>query len=831
MLICSLAFRSVISFAAGDIPVTAAADARPGAADAISKPGFSPSPEQLQRARQMLKGKVPEAEKSAAAAKKPATDLKKTGVPSGQNLSSFELYIRGKSPARVSTNIDQFGYDLFSRSSSTFAPVEDVPVGPDYLIGPGDELKINVWGKVNADYSAVIDRGGKINLPMVGVLHLSGLTFSEAIQFLEKEFGRYYRRSEVKINVSMGRLRTMRVFIMGKARRPGSYTLSSLSTLINALFASGGPAKAGTMRDVQLKRNGKVIVHFDLYDFLLKGEKTGDIRLMPEDVIFIPAVGPLVGIAGNVKSPAIYELKGETTLNELMGLAGGVSATGYLQRVQVERVFENKSKNITDLNLKGLAERGNLVLKDGDIVRVFSIIHSVTNPVEINGNLSRPGRYEWKEGMRIGDILKDTKDLLPDTFMDFALVERLVPPDYHKEYLFFNIGKFLLEGDEAENILLSPHDSIVVFNKWELLEREKVRIVGAVNRPGVYEYMPNMKLSDLLKLAGYLKSFAFTKEAELTRVTPSHEGPKTERIYVDLKKVIEGDADSDLTLKADDYLLVKTVPEWRLYRKVKIGGEVRFPGTYTIEKGETLSSLITRAGGFTDNSYLEGAVFIRQSVKMLQQRQLNEAINRLEHQILFQSAQTIESALTPEDAKQQKAAVEQRQNLIARMRAAKAKGRVVIRLKEGDIFKGSPSDIILEEGDEFFIPETPQYVQVIGAVYNQTAFIFDRGETVNGYLKKAGGMTSNAAKKEMYILKVDGTAISKRAGGRSMSLRWDRGDNRWTGGGFMSGRLDAGDTIVVPEKIEKIAWLKEIKDITQIVYQIAVTAGVLIVAF
>jgi protein involved in polysaccharide export with SLBB domain len=652
-----------------------------------------------------------------------------------QPLSTFEAYVKHKGFPAVSTDIEQFGYELFKQPPSTFAPVDIVPVGPDYLLGPGDELKISLWGKVNTEYLVAIDREGNINIPQVGILHLAGLTFSEAKSFLEKEFSRYYKPSQVKMNVSMGRLRTIRVFVVGKAQRPGSYTLSSLSTLVNALFAAGGPSKIGTMRDIKVKRNGKTIVNFDLYDFLLKGDKTRDIRLMPEDVVFIPTVGPLVGIAGNVRYPAIYEFKTESNLKELIDMAGGLNEIAFKGRVQIERIIDNDRQVVSEADLEEI-EAKDIKIQPGDLIRIFPVVQ----------------------------------------------------------------------------------------------DKRFVRVSGPVHRAGEYGITPGMTVRDLVSLAGGLRYYAYTEEAELTRVTPTPEGPKTEKLIISLKKALEGEPGDDIPLKEDDYLTVKTVPEWELYRKVSIKGEVRFPGTYTIMKGETLSYLIERAGGFTDKAYLKGAVFTRESVKKLQQRQLDEAISRLEEQLLTQSAQTIEASLTPEEAKQHEAAIGQRRLRLAKMRAAKAEGRISIKLDTLDMFKGSPFDIEMEEGDILTIPEKPVHVQVIGSVYNENAFVYYHEAGVSQYLKKAGGTTKDADEKEMYILKVDGTAISKREYGGFFGMRWDSEDNRWIGG-FMTSRLDPGDTIVVPVKIEKIDWLREAKDITQILYQIAVTAGVLIVAF
>jgi len=650
----------------------------------------------------------------------------------GQQASVFESYAAGKDHA-----IKQFGYDLFAGVPSTFAPVDTVPVGPDYILGPGDQLNITIWGKISAEFTATIDREGKITFPQAGVVNLAGLSFAEAKSYLEHTLGRYYKSSEVKMNVSMGALRSMRVFVVGKALKPGSYTISSLSTLVNALFATGGPSKTGTMRDIQVKRSGKTLAHFDMYDLLLRGDKTGDVRLQPEDVIFIPPAGPMAGISGYVKSPAIYELKDESTIGDLIAAAGGLDDIAFKGRLQIDRVVENNR----------------------DII--------------IESTLDEPST--WKMPVEPGDLVE-----------------------------------------------VFPIVSGTGF----------VRLAGAVNRAGEYGVGAGMTVKDLIEMAGGLKYFAYTDEAELTRITVTQDGPATKKILIDLKRAMEGDPKDNIEILKDDFLLVRPVPEWDLYRTVGIQGEVRFPGTYTVVKGETISSLIKRAGGFTKAAYLKGAVFTRASVKELQQKQLDEAISRLENELLAQSVQAVQAAYSSEDVKQEEAVAAQRRALLAKMKSARALGRISIKLEDPDKFTGSASDLVLEKGDTLTIPETPAQVQVVGSVYNQTAFVYKNATTVSSYLKKAGGFTKNADEDEVYVLKVDGTAISKRMNSGSwISNKWDPESEKWVSGSFMSSRLDPGDTIVVPEKLETIAWLREVKDMTQILYQIAVTAGVLIVAF
>ena len=687
-------------------------------------PGMPSVPDQLTPEQQKkIKGLLPQ----KSPQKSPIDDIddKKTKgkaeeIPK-KILSPFEEYIQGKTPLFVSSEVEQFGYNLFEKPPSTFAPVDTLPVSPDYLVGPGDEVKISIWGKINADYTAEIDNDGKISVYQIGMLYLTGLTFSEVKETIEKAFSRYYRPEEVKINVSLGRLRTITVFVVGKAQKPGSYTVSSLSTLINALFAAGGPSKNGTMRDIQVKRNGVTITNFDFYDFLLKGDKTKDIRLLPEDVIFIPPVGPLTAVIGYVNTPAIYELKEEATVREVVDLAGGLNDIAFKGRLQIERIIENKYGTVYDANIEDI-KSSDINIQPGDLIKIFSVVQ----------------------------------------------------------------------------------------------DRKIVRLVGAVQREGEYGVHTGVTVKELISMAGGLQYFAYTDEAEITRIIVTQQGPETTKILINLKKALEDDPQNNIMLQENDYLIVKSVPEWELYRTVTVEGEVKFPGIYTIKKGETLSSLIKRAGGFTDQSYLKGTVFTRESVRELQQKQIEESLDRLEQQMISQSARTIETALTAAEAEQQRSVSEQRRALLNKLRASQAKGRLSIKLDDIGRFEGSSYDIVLEDEDKLIVPEKPQQIQVIGSVYNQTAFVYDTGGTVSSYVAKAGGMTRDADKDEMYILKVDGTAISKRASG-----------------GFLSswGVLDPGDTIVIPEKIEKIAWLREIKDITQILYQLAVTAGVLIVTF
>ena len=624
--------------------------------------------------------------------------------------------------------IRQFGYDLFAQSPYTFAPVQQVPVGPDYVIGPDDEIRIAVWGKVDGQWAVRVNRDGNISLPKIGVLGVTGLTFEELKELLKRELSKYYTGYEM--NVSMGSLRTIRVYIVGNAARPGSYTVSSLATLVNALIEAGGPSKTGSLRDIQLKRNGKTIVHFDLYDLLLNGDKTKDVKLMPEDVIFIPPIGPMAAIVGTVKKTAIYELNDRTKLTELIRMAGGLTGFAFKGRVQIGRT-------------EGQAFR---TISEGDLVDI--------------------------------------------------------------------------EKSDEKNVALKDWDIVTVFNVAE--RPEVTRVTGAVASPGEFGIVPGVTtVRDVITKAGGLLYYA-SHEAEVTRVKVTQSGPVTERFTVDLEKALAGDPRENVALQMNDYIFVRAVPDWQLYRTVTISGEVKYPGTYTIKKGEPLSSLIERAGGYTEYAYPRGAVFTRERVRELQQRNLEEIVARMERELLAESS-TVTSA-SPETVEARKIELQQKQAFIESLKKAKATGRLTIRLAHLRLLKGSRYDIELENNDALFIPMNNKVVNVVGAVMSNASVIYTEKTPAKDYIRMAGGYSRYADTKHMYVLKVDGSARKLPSG----LINWSGSSDRWELTGFEgeATQLEAGDTIVVPEKLERIAWLREIKDITQVFAQLAAAAGI-----
>ena len=616
-----------------------------------------------------------------------------------------------------------FGYNLFRQAPSSFLPVTAIPVGPDYLIGPGDTIRIIIWGSVQGEYSLMVDRNGQIAIPKIGVVQVSGLTFSQLQHVMDREFSRQF--TNFQMNVTLDNLRTIRVYVVGQAAHPGSYAISSLSTLINGLFAAGGPSVSGSLRDIQVRRQGRVIVHFDLYDFLLRGNKNHDVRLMPEDVIFIPLAAKRAGIGGPVRTPAIYELKSERTLVDLIDLAGGLDPNAFKSRVQVLRIKDRREMVLIEDDLEKFMTGclHDIIIEDGDLIKVF------------------------------------------------------------------------------------PVPSVDV---------KTVRVAGIVQNPGEFGYRDNMRVKDLITFAGGFLLQSNLDDAELTRVTVTPEGPQTTRLHINLRRAMTGSSRDNILLRPNDYLFVRPVPDWSLYTLVSINGEVKYPGNYTIKKGETLSSVLARAGGFTNNAYTKGAFFTRQAVKQMQAAHLKQALDKMEAEMLSTAAQATETALDKEEVQRQTIMVAQQRQFLAKMRTIQPLGRVVLQMDDPERLRGTPDDLELQEGDSLLIPPIQQTVNVLGSVVNPTAVVYDPYLTVKRYVAQVGGPTRHADMKRIYVIKVNGSAL----GGRGGVIFGSR---------VASARLDPGDTIVVPEDFERIPWLKSVKDVTTILGQIALTAGIVLV--
>lgn len=733
-------------------------------------------------------------------------------------------------PEPFKRELRQFGYDFFKNSAQLLEATDNLPVGDNYVMGPGDSLNLSMWGSINARYTLTIDRNGEVMIPRAGVVKVWGLSYEKAKEAIEKVVSRYFKN--YNMNISLGKLKTIQVFVVGEVELPGSYPISSLATVVNALSAAGGPTKNGSLRAIKLTRNGKPAENIDLYDMFLSGDRSKDVRLQNGDTLFVPVIGPIVAVAGEVKRPAIYEVKGTQTLADVIQMAGGITASGFTGRIQIERFFGNNAKIALDYEPKDGhmdSATAGVGIQDRDMVKIFPVQEAVRQVVSLKGNVARPGEYQFRKGMHIKDLISSFADLLPESYLESAEITRLALPDYHKEMLHFNLRK-ALEGNEAENVALQEQDTIKVSSRWEMQEKQSVIINGFVVNPGKYEFHPGMTVRDLVSAAGSPKRNALLDMAELSRVEVAGDKATASRTQIDLGKAISGDPAHNLSLKSDDVLIVRGIVGWTdsTDKFVRLKGEVQYPGVYSVARGEKLSSVIIRAGGFTEKAYLRGAKFTRRSVQKEQQKRMDEILVKTEKEINQKQAALASVAASKEELEATKSALDGLQKDLERMKLLKAEGRVVIRLAQLEELKRSSYDLEMEGGDILEVPPRNNVVNVMGQVYNPISFVYvPESSSVENYLNKAGGATNDAEVGEMFIIKADGTVFSRQQA--SFGIKWSDDAKQWTLGSFMSSYLEPGDTLVVPQKLERTAWLRDIKDITTIISQIALTAGTVLI--
>lgn len=728
-------------------------------------------------------------------------------------------------PETFERDLKQFGYEFFRNSGQLSQAVDSMPATDEYLVGPGDVLKLTIWGAVNTQQELTVDRNGEVLIPKVGSIKVWGQPLNQAKTAINNAIGRYYRNYEM--NLSMGRLRTIQVYVVGEVEAPGSYPISSMSTVINALAAAGGPSRNGSLRKIKVTRGAQPLDSVDLYDMLLSGDRGKDLRLQNGDTIFVPVIGPVVAVAGEVRRPAIYEINGSTTLSRMLEMAGGVTASGFTGRIQLERLNANQARIIQDVTpIAG--KDGTLAainLQDRDMVKVFPVQAATRQVVTLKGNVQMVGEYQFKPGMRLTDLLPSPQALLPESYLDSVEITRMSPPEYRRELITVSLRR-AFEGSETDNIKLQEQDSIKIFSRWEMEEKPKVAVNGAVVNPGVYEYQHGMSVRDLVTAGGSARRNAYLEQAELSRIIISGDRAESKRIPLNLGKALAGDSQHNLPLQPDDVLIVRSVADWvdSTDKFVKLKGEVRFPGIYTVARGEKLSSVITRAGGYTANAYLFGAKFTRRTVREQQQKRMDEIILRAEKDIMQKQAALATVSASKEELESTKAALDGLLRGLDQMRKVKAEGRVVMKLAQLDELQKSSYDLELEGGDEIEVPQRSGVIHVLGQVYNQTSFVYlPESARLDEYLKKAGGPTREADESEMYLIKADGSVFSRHQS--SFGIQWSDDSKSWSFGSFMASHLMPGDTLVVPQKLDKIAWMREIKDITQILANVALAAG------
>lgn len=797
----------------------------------------------------------------------------------------------------------RFGLNLFNARISTFAPVDNAPVPDTYQLGPDDTLLLQLYGKESRSEQLMVDRSGQVQLDNIGPVTVAGLTFQEASELIQSRVTA--ANIGVQATVSMGQLRSINVFIAGEAKFPGMYAVSAMTTVTQALFVAGGISDIGSLRDIRIQRSGQQIGQFDLYDLLLKGDNSGDRHLRHGDVVFVAPMQQVVEVSGEVNRPAIYEMKAGETVQDVLAMAGGAKPSAHIKDVVMERVDRHGVKQLTNLDLTSshsLASR----LQNGDVLRLAAISNRVEHEIVLAGAVVRPGRYAYKTGMQLSDVIRGVwTDLLPTVDLDYALILREKNNRGDIEVIQVNLVDALgLDGgfSTSRSIQLKPRDVIVafpaaqdenllseanqlkdktqteaelslaaqnnsqfikqnteqnqkfefkstvlteeeqqqlrnyllanynrIFNQPELLMQtpklarqdllvpilEQLRrqassiaplaiasVFGEVKVPGEYPIAKNATVQELISAAGGLKDSAFVQRAELSRLL--EQGSSGNQInvrnyQVNLAELASLDPAITL-LQSRDRLNVFPMPDWSDNRSIEIGGEVKFPGVYQITKGETLSQLIERAGGFTEAAFPFGAVFTREKIQQREQEQFQRLLMQLKKDVAAKSltSQGLNST-TPE----------QSVTLINQLAEQQMVGRLVLNMTQ--IQAGNPEyDFEVEAGDKLFIPRRNSAISVVGEVQNPGSHSFNANLTVKDYLALSGNSRKRADDSRIYVLRADGSVVIP-----SSSL-------------FASNQpLMPGDTIVVPLDVEYKDGLSLWTQVTQIFYQSAVALAAL----
>ncbi|MEQ1592322.1 MAG: SLBB domain-containing protein [Thiobacillaceae bacterium] len=701
-----------------------------------------------------------------------------TRTPAEEPPGNFQRFVQ-QSTGRL---LPVYGQKLFSTPTG-YAPISEAVVPNDYILGPGDEVRLQVWGSIDTELSLTLNRHGQINLPKVGVVNLAGVRAGDLESVLRSKIGRIF--TNFSLNATLGRLRSIQIYVVGQARQPGTYTVSSLSTLINALFEVGGPGNNGSMRNVQLKRNGRTVGTMDLYDFIARGDRSGDVPLQPGDVIVIPPVGPRVAVLGEFEQPAIYELKGAGKIGDVLALGGGLSVLAKHGKATLERInpaVDQAARNVEAFALDAAGQQR--ALRDGDILTLFEISPQFANAVTLRGNVATPLRYPFSPGMRL-------RDLIPDR-------DALITPDYYKR----------------KNLLVM-FDEVDKNNKTDKETGKPDETVGKSGKPDAADVERGVR--NLLDEVNW--DYAVIERLDRNTLT-------TRLIPFNLGRVVQdGDDQQNLALEPGDIVTILSkkdlrVPQDRQTRLVRVEGEVAAPGIYQIEAGETLPQLLTRLGGITPNAYLYGAEFTRESVRGQQQKNLDTVTRKLEAQLQAESGKKLANINPQTESNAQNLLLAQQQSQqqqLERMKTFKSNGRISLELPPTQTSLDALPSLPLEDGDTIHVPGRPGFVTAVGEVYNENAIIYRPGKTVGDVLKTAGA-NDNAEPDNAFVLRADGSVKAARDNNSLFGL-----------GGFESIELMPGDTVVVPAKLDReTGWTKFViglKDWTQILYQLGLGAA------
>ena len=724
------------------------------------------------------------------------------------SLFSIEARILSQEPIGIEA-LKPFGYEVFSKDNSALQDVaNNGPVPSNYVLGPGDLIRVQLFGNVNDIYEYEVSRDGSLSLPDIGPLIVAGLTFQE----LRVELNNLIEEAFIgtQASITLGQLKTINVYVLGDVIRPGSVIVNGLQTMVDALYKSGGISPIGSLRNIQLKRNGKVISSLDAYDLLIQGDMSGNSRLQAGDVIFVPPVGKVVSIIGAVKRPAIYEVKNDSNLLQLVNLAGGLKPEASQEEAKLERINVNSQRHLISVNLNDV-NASKMQINSGDILEIPEVTPEIKNIVDLSGHVHRPGSYPWHEGMKITDLLRSVYELKDGADFNYILIRREEEVGGQVTVLSADLsaaletpgGKFDVElksGDTVSVITNSYNRKSVIQDLIDEIELQatinfpiqKVNIAGSVRSPGNYPFEFGMKVSDLIRAGGYLSHEAYTVEAELTRLSSKNSINDIEIQSINLEAILRGEEEFDILLKERDEIFIRSRPSLHDNLSISLEGEVNFPGEYRFKRSETLNDVIRRAGGFTDFAYPKGVIFLRKSIKEKEDNQIKDLIKRAEADIAQQSINGSE-------------ALDYSQEILDKLNNFEAIGRLVVDLNKN---LSTSNNIILEAGDRILIPNVSQTVTVIGETQQNTSHIYRTGLTQKDYINLSGGLSRRADKKLIYVV---------RANGQVNINSYSRWLNR-----RKNIKIEPGDTIIVPTKIDAEDNLTLWTNVTQIVYQGAV---------
>ncbi len=722
-----------------------------------------------------------------------------------ENVEDFQFRKVVEPPTEFQTFVENavgqklpiYGASLFDQVPSTYAPVDRVPVAPDYTIGPGDELDVRLWGQITSEQRLVVDRAGDIFIPQVGRISVAGLRFSELPGALKVSIGRVFRNFEVSVNMSQ--LRSIQVFVMGHARRPGTYTVSSLSTLVNALFVSGGPSSQGSMRNIELKRGGKLVTRFDMYDLLLRGDKTKDAALKPGDVIFIPAAGARVAVAGSIENAAIYEIAAPCSLREILGDAGGLSPVAAGQHAVLERIDDHATLVSENLELTGPGL--DTPLQDGDIISLLALVPSFSRTVSLKGNVADPVRLPWHAGMRVSDLIPEKRALLTRGY--WTEHNRLTAAS---EGLAHDVRDTSVDGAGPAGYLQDVR-STNIDGLGSAGYTQEVRdgstgtsLAAAISGDKGVTQRKFERKNDYQPPAPDINwNYAAIERLDLQTLS-------TRLIAFNLgKAVLERDEASDLVLQPGDIVNVFsladfTAPMAEQSRVVRLEGEVKMAGLYSVRPGETLRQLVARAGGLTEQAYLYAAEFTRESTRREEQKRLNDYLDQTEKELEQNSATLAGRTIAQQQAGVAQLTLDGQRAVLERLRNTPATGRIVLELKPDSRGAEALPEIALENGDRLVVPGTPATVSVMGTVYNQSTFLYKPDTNIRDYLKLSGGPTKYADAAHMFVIRADGATVSRAADSR-----------------FESIRVQPGDAVVVPTNLTKMSLMRNLLDWSQVI--------------